>query len=362
MTGNESSFRDAISSAMDDILSAPVEEVAPQDEPAEVESEEILESEEDTSEDDVEVEAESEVEAEGEEPDEETEEEGDGSNVVTLDDEDEVIIDGESVKVKDALLRQADYTKKTQALADERKAFEAEREGMAAAAETMKSLDEAWGEDQGGVVATFLANSDDPVDAVADAIEMLASDGTVDANMFVVRTIVNLISQDLLEDDLREMLGFDDEMVAKAKQQAQQDRRISKLERQTRKAPEPVEPEVDREAAVAEAREALAAQWQSVVEGSERLSGADENTIGKIRSEVAQIALDRGGIPLDVAFDLWESAKQRDEAKAAAEAVQKKRTTQAVSKPSNSAPAAPTRKPGDLRAAVEDVFRELGGQ
>ena len=49
--------------------------------------------------------------------------------------------------------------------------------------------------------------------------------------MFVVRTVVSLIANDLIEDDLREMLGFDDEMVGRSATK-RQDKRIRKLERQ----------------------------------------------------------------------------------------------------------------------------------
>jgi hypothetical protein len=47
--------------------------------------------------------------------------------IVELDPEMTVRIDGKDVKVSEALELKADYTRKTQALAEERKAFEAER-------------------------------------------------------------------------------------------------------------------------------------------------------------------------------------------------------------------------------------------
>lgn len=368
MTEESQSFSDAIDQAIAESMAASEVE---SNETAEVEAEETLFEEDnldvaDTEEvaegeDTDEAEAESEDEESEEEAEEEAEEsEDEESELLTLGEDDEVVINGETVKVGEALLRHADYTKKTQALSEERKAFETEKESLTDVVETMSSLDEAWAMDQSGVIATFLSNADDAVDAVGEAVVALASDGEVDPNMFVVRTIVSLISNDMIEDDLREMLGFDDEMVARVKEQGKQDARIRKLEKQARTQPAESAPQVDEQAAIADARTALLEQWESIVEGDSHLSSLDEEAQHKIRSEVAQLALDRGGIPLDVAWELLQAKQAKVSAQAKAKVQQKKRSTKAVSKPSNGTPSKSS-EPLTLADAIAESMRELGG-
>lgn len=365
MTENTSfSFGDAVEAALADYAGEGTSELD-SNEAIEAEVEETLE--EDNSEVEEEVVADAEVDAdeEVEEADEdaEAEEEDEGSDLVTLGEDDEVVIDGETVKVKDALLRQADYTKKTQALAEERKAFEAEKEGMLEAFETMSSLDEAWNEDPSSVVATFLSNAEDAADTVGDAVIALASEGDVDPNLFLVRTILRLVSNDQIDEELREMLGFDDETVARAKEQSKQENRIAKLEREVR-APKKVQASDEQE--YENAKAALAQQWNDIVEADENLSAMELDAQLKVRSEVAKLAIERGGIPLDVAYELLQAKQAKLEADAVAKkaaVTSKKRATKSVSKPSNgsgSAPA-PTRNPSDLDSIIADAYRELGG-
>jgi len=80
-------------------------------------------------------------ETEGAESDEKAEAGADGE--LELGDEDEITIDGEAIKVKDfkaERMRQADYTRKTQALADERREFESERDEIVETNEELKSF------------------------------------------------------------------------------------------------------------------------------------------------------------------------------------------------------------------------------
>ena len=108
---------DAVEEQEDDAPSAEDQESALGDEPEEGEA-----TEEETDE----------PEAKAADPDE-----------LELGDEDEISIGGETIKVKDLKaerMRQADYTRKTQALAEERREFEAERDDVIETNEELKAF------------------------------------------------------------------------------------------------------------------------------------------------------------------------------------------------------------------------------
>src|SRR6478735_5451895 len=77
------------------------------------------------------------VDAEGQQTDAEPQYDEDG-NVIEPDEDEEVELDDlklkvpkdQAQKVREAMLRQADYTRKTQEVAEERKALQAERQSM----------------------------------------------------------------------------------------------------------------------------------------------------------------------------------------------------------------------------------------
>lgn len=354
---------------LDDALAGALAEITGEDvETDEAVAEETVELEDDNSDGEVDEAADAEaedldedeeVEPEASDEEEADEEDEEQSELLELSEDDVVIIDGQEVSVKEALLMQSDYTKKTQALAEERKAFEAEREQLSAAVETMNSLDEAWGADPSGVVATFLSNSDDVIDTTAEAIAQLAQDGEVDANSFVVKSIVALVQADLLDDELVQMLGFDDEMVSRMKADAQRDSRIRKLEKQARtpKAPARSQDEV-----VAQARAELENQWNGLVDKQPALSAMDADAQNNVKVEVAKLALERGGIPLDVAWELLEADRAKAEAAVArkkASAAKAKRKNKVVSKPTNASAGRQNNKPMSLDEALAEAMGDL---
>lgn len=96
------------------------------DEQDESDGEEPDDAEDEASEE----EAESEEEGDETDENEETEDEDDEQQGATLDDDTDVDVDGRAVKLRelrDGYLRQSDYTRKTQALAEERKSFEGQK-------------------------------------------------------------------------------------------------------------------------------------------------------------------------------------------------------------------------------------------
>jgi len=85
-----------------------------------------------------------------------------------------VLPDGTEVSVKEAALRQRDYTRKTQALAEERKAFETERATAQSAVEYVDNLTKAWQSNQAEVVSNFVASTADPTLVLSQVIVELA--------------------------------------------------------------------------------------------------------------------------------------------------------------------------------------------
>jgi hypothetical protein len=96
--------------------------------------------------------------------------------------EDDIIVlpDGTEVSVRDAALRQRDYTRKTQALAEERKAFEDERAQAMTSVDYVNNLQDAWQRNQAEVVSGFVASTEDPTLILSQVIVELAKADRLD--------------------------------------------------------------------------------------------------------------------------------------------------------------------------------------
>jgi hypothetical protein len=88
--------------------------------------------------------------------------------------------DGTEVDSTQAVLLQKDYTKKTQQLAEERKAFETQREEVSAAYEQMRGWYEERASDPTGWVQEIVSGTDDPTATIARALYELANAGKLD--------------------------------------------------------------------------------------------------------------------------------------------------------------------------------------
>lgn len=97
----------------------------------------------------------------------------------------EVKVDGEVVEVtvdelKAGYQRQADYTRKAQALAQERQEFQESVKEFSDTISTLAQLDSAWDENPVQVLAHFTANTENPTQAVALLIKELAVNDLLD--------------------------------------------------------------------------------------------------------------------------------------------------------------------------------------
>jgi hypothetical protein len=260
----------------------------------------------------------------------------------------EVTIDGQTVEVslKEALAgyqRQADYTRKAQALAHERQEFEAARQEIAEVVEQVTSLDEAWNDNPVTVLAHFAAATDNPTQAVALLIKELAS-------------------SNLLEREFLDMFGITPEVRAEWAQQSEVEtlrRRVSKTEQSEQARLQAAETE----AAVQKAIVQFDKDIDEIIQNEDlKLSGQQR---AEFRQRLASYARDNELTNLKAAYKAlkYEEEKQkRTVAAKTAERAKQKRTTSAVArKGSSGAGAQPVAgEPKDLRSLILESMKEAG--
>jgi hypothetical protein len=321
-----------------DIISAALEEIdAPAAEPVvEVEEEtEIVEDlEEPTDLDD------------GEEGDPEGDEDESDSDEAdeTLDQVFEVRVDGEPVEVtlREALAgyqRQADYTRKTQALAAEKQELEAEKEGFSAAIEQLQSLDEAWSENPVDVLSQFALSTANPTHAVALLIKDLASQGALEAQFL-------------------EMFGI----TAEVRQAWMQETETSRLRRQVQqtesKARSRTE-ELEQEAAV----QAAVVEFERQIDDILDTEGLDLTVSQRkeFRSQLARYARDNELTNLKAAYKAMkyeETVKKKTLAAKTAERVKAKKATSASTRSGSPAGSPVDADNTDLRSVIAAAMKE----
>lgn len=348
-------------------LVVPQAEAETVEEVAEEQSEEtelpVGESEEDPDTDEL---SDDEDEEEGEEEEDDAPE--DDGDIIDLDPDAVVRIDGREVKVSEALELKAAFTKKTQALAEERKAFEEEMAFEKERLDYLAQLEQIWETDPAKVIAGFAAGAElvDAEDIFADAVVSLAENGSADANLLAVKVLIKLAANDLMEDDLAQMIGFTDEVVNRIKNQVKTEERVTKVERRLA-LEEKKQAKVDQvkayEAEVEQHLSELNKQWERVVKSNPEVSSMDEVELLDLKTRLLEYAAENDGVGLHVAYDALEAKRLRGlSAQRAAEAAARKKKTQSsrvVSKPSASGPTPSPRKKGDWDAAIAEAVAEL---
>jgi hypothetical protein len=307
---------------------------------------------------------------EPDEGDEEHDDEEEDGDVVELDPEQTVRIDGKDVKVADALELKADYTRKTQALAEERREFEAEVGEVTERLDYLTQLETLWEQDPSQVVAGFAASSEDPEDLLAETVVALAQNGAADGNLAVVKALIALASNDLLSEELAEQIGFTDDVIARIKRQAQQETRVAKVERRLKvedrkmsalQAQRQQEAEFENE--VSRHMTELTSQWERIVQVNPEVARMSDAERYELRVALVEYASENDGVPLTVAYDAMEAKRLRSaNAKRAADAASRNKKANGArvsSKPTASASAPAPRKADDIEAAIAEAMAEL---
>lgn len=298
-------------------------------------------------------EIEQETDPESDVEDTDADEEDDDRPVFEIEDENGVLVlpDGTEVPVKDGALRHADYTRKTQELADRRKQFEAEQAEFEQAREQTEQLQEeltSWLEEQtadpAGFAEQILRDSGDPTGTLALAIKRLA-----DANE--------------LDPKFVEMFGLGDgsNPVQQKAEQGEKDERLTRVERELEERREAEQARLDRQQKVQE----LFDRWDQL-KLEQNLSFDSGQAESESRRETLEFAIRNGIEDLSVAHDALQARKSRStsntsspsksKAPSPAPDDKKKRATRAMQVRSSSSSRKPKTQASSLDEAAENAL------
>jgi len=174
----------------------------------------------------------------GESEDSEEVQEDDTPFIEIVDDSRIKLSDGTIVSAKDVMLRQADYTRKTQEIADERKRIIQEREDFAETLKELRSTYEevsAWYDDRSAKpsdwIAEIASEAEDPTATIAAALYELAQQGVLDKN-FV--SSFGIDAEEMAEKAKERKLKTEiDELKTWREQQLEDERRKQMVSQQT---------------------------------------------------------------------------------------------------------------------------------
>jgi len=299
---------------------------------------------EDEVEDDSETDAEDDsVEAEDVEDNDEDGETGDEDGETFV-----VKVDGESIEVtidelKSGYQRQADYTRKAQALAAEKQELESAIAEYGDTLQTLQELDNAWDDNPVQVLAHFASNTENPTQAVAQLIKELA---------------VN----NLLEQDFMEVFGITSNIRKAWSQEVQADRvkRAAQQDRQQeRSRVEEFEYEQEVQQAIAE--------YDSQIDEILDAEGVELTVKQRdaFRSRLAGYAHSNDITNLKAAYKAMkfeDGEKKRVATKKAASRAKEKKAASVVTRSGSGAKgsSAVTDNESDLASVIRQAMREAG--
>lgn len=238
-------------------------------------------------------------------------------NRIEVTDNDVILLpDGSEVNVRDAALRQADYTRKTQQIAQERKQVGEKQQELDSVLENF----ERWYEDRS-------ANPDRWISEIARSLP----DRGVRTQM-VARALKELAETGYLEDDFVEMFGLVAGRAAEFADEPEQDR-VAKLEAEleAQKREKQIESRVRQQASV------LQSQWDEIktTYTLEFESFADEY---EAKRETLEFAKANNVPSLTVAYDAMQARRQTAPPRLPdAATTEKKRASRAITPKSSAA-------------------------
>jgi hypothetical protein len=286
--------------------------------------------------------------ASGNEVEDNSEKPADESGIVAVN-EDSIIRlpDGTEVSVKEAALRQADYTRKTQQIAEERKLLEGSKAEFSEALSYVDSLKTAWAKNPAEVVAGFVSSSSDPTLLYSQVLIELSKSGTLDNQFLETFGITPDVQKQWQEQASREA-DLDDVR-----------RRLDSYEAEKAQRETQTQFEMEQEATIAQYEQ----QWDGIKsEFGVTETGKDEL---ELKIEVLQYASARGITDLRSAFAALQFEKSRTSAPAApakAGVSDKKRATSVVTAKGTSGSGAPAKPVSSLEDAAWEAFREISSR
>lgn len=285
-------------------------------------------------------------------PDDEDDEESSEDDQEVSDEDQEklqVKVDGEVLDVtveelKAGYQRQADYTRKAQALAAEKEQLELAVQEFSETLGTLKQLDSAWDENPVKVLAHFTANTESPTQSVALLIKELAVAGMLETEFMEIFGITP---------DIRAAWGRDSEVTTLRQRAASSERAASQQVQE-------VEYQKQVQAAIAEYDKQI----------DEILAGEGvELTVKQrdaFRSRLAAYATENDLTNLKAAYKALkyeESQKKAAQAKKSVERAKQKKAASVVGRNSSgSKGAAPVEDNTDLNAVIRAAMREVSAE
>jgi hypothetical protein len=258
--------------------------------------------------------------------------------------------DGTIVDADKAVLMQADYTRKTQELAEQRKKFESEQEEFKKQSEEVNGLYQQmtdWYQERANNPSAWImeiaASTEDPTVAMAQALNDLAKNGMLDSQ-FV------------------ETFGIEVGEVAEIAERGQVTDEINELKRWKQEQ----EQERQREAAIRQQQAKYEQEWASI-KSNQGLNFSDKADEMNAKRELLQFAIDNNlGRSLIDAYDLMVvrkgrvAPKQEKEPTPDPELVAKKRASRAVTPRTDvSGSTAKRTKPLSDREAILEAMEDL---
>ena len=275
--------------------------------------------------------------------------EDEGSDGETGEDSDleryKVKVDGEVVEVtvdelKAGYQRQADYTRKAQALAAEKQEFEQVVGQFGETLQTLQQLDSAWDENPVQVLAHFTANTENPTQAVALLIKELATAG-------------------MLERDFMEMFGITPDI----RQGWSKESEVNNLKRRVSQTETEQSQRLQELAYEQEVQKALA-EYELQVDEILESEGLDLTVKQRnaFRSRLAQYAHDNELTNLKAAYKALkyeDTQKKRALAEKSAERAKQKKTASVVGRSGSGAKgSAPVEDNTDLSSVIRAAMNE----
>lgn len=270
------------------------------------------------------------------------------SEAIELSEDDVIRLpDGTEVPVKEAVLFQSGFTKKTQELAEERAELEAQQQQAEEATQRYEQVAEEYQSDPSGFVRKLIAGTQDPTLTFAQTIKGLADEGQLDPAFAEAFNVAIGKAREVADQgETTERLSRLEQQLEQEREQQQQSQRQQQLvqhylgqwgEIKTQQGLQYDSPDQERQA------------WRDVV------SYAAENQIVDLRKAYAAMAYERG------APGRQQGSGRKDPA-----AQKRKRTSAKVARRSSSGGARPPAKkdsgPLSLDDAISESIAELKGQ
>ena len=258
----------------------------------------------------------------------------------------QVKVDGEVVEVtlKEALAgyqRQADYTRKAQALSEEKRQLEETVAEFSETLGTIQQLDSAWEENPIQVIAHFTANTDNPTQSLALLIKELAT-----AN--------------LLEPEFLEMFGITNDV----RQSWSKESEVDTLRRKVSRADQERAQKQQEQEYEAEVQKAMA-QYEAQIDKITAAEGLKLNRAQRdaFRTRLAQYAFENELTNLEAAYKALkyeETQKKKVLAEKTKERAKQKKAASAVGRSgSGAAGSQPVVDGSDLTALIRQTMGEL---